>query len=413
MMILNILKKPLIILSLLLTPLMAEVSDEDKVYILTEYLLKEKYKGMAQELNSLTPASPEYKALSQRKRVLTAEARNEAIATVYGKPKFVDLVYDDSSEMFFGRIISTKGNFVRDVDFYMPRQRARAFKKKVEEGRIEIKHVFDGNKLEFRAIELAYMGVTYPIHTIYPNTFSLRLGGYFVGVQDTEIFTKKNGVGATLNLQDLFEMEKKVSVARINAVYKFSPKHRVEASWYRLSSESSKSNSFTFKDENINIDANAALDLYFNTDIYKLNYVYSAYKTSKLELDFRVGLHITQIETGFDASYNINKVNESFEADSITVMAPLPVFGIGLAYEIVPHLMFNYTVDYFAISYDSTVSGAMSDSIVTLDYQFNRYVGIGGGINRTQMRFNATVDGTEFGLRDDVAGLIGYMIFSY
>ncbi len=183
--------------------------------------------------------------------------------------------------------------------------------------------------------------------------------------------------------------------------------------WKHLGIESSKSNSFTFKDENINIDANAALDLYFNTDIYKLNYVYSAYKTSKLELDFRVGLHITQIETGFDVSYNINKVNESFEADSITVMASLPVFGIGLAYEIVPHLMFNYTVDYFAISYDSTVSGAMSDSIVTLDYQFNRYVGIGGGTDRTQMRFNATVDGTEFGLRDDVTGLIGYMIFSY
>jgi len=412
-MIFNILKKPLILLSLLLTPVMAEVSDEDKVYILTEYLLKEKRKGMLQELRSLTPASPEYKALQQRKRALTVEARNEAIATVYGKPKFVNLVYDDSSEMFFGRIVSTKGNFVRDVDFYMPRERARAFKKKIEEGRIAIKHVFDGNKLEFQEIALAYKGVTYPIHTVYPNTFTLKLGGYFIGVQDTEIYTKKNGVGATLNLQELFEMEEKVSVARINAVYKFSPRHRIEASWYSLSNTSSKKANFEFNDKIINIDANAALDIYFNTDIYKLNYVYSAYRTSKLALDFRVGLHITQIETGYDASYNLNSINESFEADSVAVTAPLPVFGLGLAYEIVPNLMFNYTVDYFAISYDSTVSGAMSDSIVTLDYQFNRYVGIGGGINRTQMRFKATVDETEFGLRDDVAGLIGYMIFSY
>ena len=393
--------------------LTAEVSDADKVYILTEYLLKEKTKKIEEALKTLIPATPEYKALKERQSTLTVEARSEAIATVYGKPKFENLVYDDSSEMFFGRIVSTNGNFVRDVDFYMPRRRARVFKKKVEAGRIEIKHVFDGNKLEFREIDLAYEGVNYPIHTVFANTMSLRLGGYFVGVQDTEIYTKKNGVGATLNLQDLFDMQEKVSVARVNAIYKFSPKHRVEVSWYRLSNESSKSNNFTFKDETINLDANAALDIYFKTSIYKLNYVYSAYKTSKLEFDFRVGLHITQVETGYKASYNLNRINESFEADSLAVTAPLPVFGLGVAYEIVPNLMFNYTVDYFAISYDSTVSGAMSDSIMTLDYQFNRYVGIGGGINRTQMRFKATVDETEFGLRNDVAGLIGYMIFSY
>ena len=396
---------------LLASPLAAEISSEDQVYILTEYLMKKKAKALDKELKGLTPASPEYKALEQQKKNLLVEARNQAIATVYGKPKFENLVYDDNSEMFFGRIVSSNNNFIRDVNFYMPRKRARAFKKKVQAGRIEIEHLFDNHQLEFKDIELEYKGVSYPLHILTPNTLSLKMGGYFVGVQDTEIYTRKNGVGATINLQDLFDMKEQVSVARINAIYKFSPKHRMEASWYRINSNSNKSADFTFNDEQI--DASAALDIYFDTNIYKLIYAYSAYKTSKFEFTFRVGLHITKVSTGYKASYNINEINENVESDNIAITAPLPVLGIGLAYEIAPNLMFNYTADYFALSYDSSVSGAMSDSILSLDYQFNRYVGIGGGVNRTQMRFKAVEDKTEFGLRNDVAGILGYMIFSY
>ena len=396
---------------LLSTSLYAQPSSEDQVYIITDYLLREKSKELDKRLKSLTPASPEYKALLEKKKSLQVEARNEAIATVYGKPRFDTLVYDDNSEMFFGRIVSSNENFVRDVDFYMPRKRARAFKKNTKEGQIEIEHLFHDNSLKFKDIELEYAGVTYPLNIVQPNTFTLKLGGYFIGVQDTNIYTQRNGVGATIDLQDLFDMDEKVSVARVNLVYKFNPKHRIEASWYSVNSESSKSADFTFND--VDIDASAALDIYFDTNIYKINYAYSVYKTSKLELSFRAGFHITKIKTGYHATYNINQVNESFEEDAIAITAPLPVLGIGLNYAFSPDLLLNYTVDYFALSYDSTVSGAMSDSILTLDYQFNRYVGIGGGINRTQMRFKAVDDNREFGLRDDVAGLIGYMIFSY
>ena len=407
----------ILIFFILTSSLYAEISREDKVYILTDHLIKEKSKKIDKELNALTPASPEHKALVLEKKKMTVQARNEAIATVYGKPKFEHLIYDDSSEMFFGRIVSSKGGFVRDVDFYMPRKRARAFKKKLANGTIEIEHAFDGNRLEFRDIELEYKGVNYPLHVVIPNTMSLRVGGYFVGVQDTEIYTRTNGIGATLNLQDLFDMKEQVSVARVSGAYKFNPRHRIEASWYGMRNESHKATSFTYKGQDVNLSGNASLDFKYNTDIYKLNYVYSAYKTSKLELDFRVGLHITQITTGYNAEYDVTAGNtqagEQFGSDTIAVTVPLPVLGIGLIYEIVPNFMVNFQIDYFALSYDSSVSGSMTDSVLSLEYQFNRYIGIGGGLNRTQTRFNAEVEGTEFGLRDDVGGLIGYVILSY
>ena len=400
-------------LALVCVNLEAEISDSDKVNILTDYLVKEKSREIDQKLSQAQADSLEHESLMQQKEMATIRSRNEAVATIYGKPVFKSLVYDDDTEMFFGRIVSQNGNFEKDVNFYMPKQRARAFKKNLEAGRIEIEHVFDDNELVFKEIELNYEGVHYPLHVNAPNTFTLKLGAYFVGMQDTEIMAKKNGIGGVLNLQELFDMEENVNVMRISAAYKFNPKHRVELSWYNLDSSSQKSIEKEFEFEGEVVKAGAALDIYFDTDIYKLNYVYSAYHTNKLELSFRAGLHITSIATGFTAGYELGTISESFQSGSVSVTAPLPVAGLGLDYEIVPNLNINYTIDYFAISYDSTVSGSMTDSILSLDYTFNQYFGIGGGVNRTQMRFKAESEGTELQFRDDVVGLVGYVILSY
>lgn len=393
--------------------LIAEISDSDKVNILTDYLVKEKNREVDQKLSQVEVDSLEQEALLQEKENTTVRARNEAVATIYGKPTFKSLVYDDDTEMFFGRIVSQNGNFEKDVNFYMPKQRARAFKKNLEGGRIEIEHVFDDNELVFKEIELNYEGVNYPLHVAIPNTFTLKLGGYFVGAQDTVLSAKKNGIGATLNLQDLFDMESEVNVLRVNAAYRFNPKHSIEASFYSLKSSSERTVDTSFEFDGETINAGAALDIYFNTDIYKVNYVYSAYRTNKLEFSFRAGLHITALETGLSARYNLGTASESIQKSSISITAPLPVVGLGFDYEIMPKLNLNFAVDYFAISYDSTVSGSMSDSVLTLDYRFSKYIGIGGGFNRTQLNFKAKDEDTVVEFNNDVAGVLGYVIVSY
>ncbi len=200
---------------------------------------------------------------------------------------------------------------------------------------------------------------------------------------------------------------------RVGATYKFNPKHKVEASFYSLKSSSEKTVETSFEYNGETVNAGAAVDIYFNTDIYKVNYVYSAYRTSKLEFMFRVGLHITALETGLRAGYNLGTASENFQTSNVSITAPLPVVGLGFDYEIMPKLNLNYTFDYFAISYDSTVSGSMSDSILSLDYTFNKYIGVGAGFNRTQLSFKAKDEDTVVEFNNDVAGVLGYVIFSY
>ena len=385
-------------LLLLVNTILLAITDEKKVLYVTDYLYKEKL------LHRDPSKSPED---------LRIEARNQALASIYGKPTFETLKYDETSEMFFGRIRSSKGNFIRDVNFYMPKRRAHIFQKNIDSGKLTIEHVYEDEALTFKEIDLTYEGVAYPLHIKEPNTYTLRVGGIFTATQDTNMLAKKNGVGATLNLQELFKMEQQTQAARIEGIYKFNQKHRLEFSWYKLENSSHISKSKTFTAFGETVEAGATLDIKFDTQITKFTYAYSAYQTNRLALDFRLGIHSTGITTGYTATYNIYDINKSNSAESISVTAPLPVIGLGLNYELFHNVNLRYAIDYFFVSYDSSVTGTFTDSVLALDYTFNRYFGLGGGINTTKMRFRTHDQDVDFELRHEVIGAIWYATFSY
>lgn len=381
----------LIILFLLIytSSLNAELNDEDKILILTDYLVKNEGKT-------------------------TVEARNEAMATIYGKPKFENLVYDDNSEMFFGTVVSENKNFSKDINFYMPRQRAVKFKRDLKSGRIEIEHAFDNNQIVIKDIELDYAGVKYPLSVYDTSNIIIKIGGYFVSSQDTEIVVKKNGVGGAINLQNLLEMEEKTEVFRAEAIYKFNAKHKLEFTYFSLKNSSSKTINKEFTDLNgQTVEVGAAVTLNFDTDIYKINYIYSAYQTNKLDLTFRAGLHITGITTGMKGYIAIEEgTTSSYTNQEIAITAPLPVLGLGLDYKISNSFKVKYNIDYFFMSYED-VRGVMTDTVLALDYTYNKYIGFGVGVNSTKMRIKKRTEGKDFELRHEVAGALAYLIFSY
>ena len=378
----------ILLLALSSSLLNAEINDEDKILILTDYLVKEEQKDVLQ-------------------------ARNEAIATVYGKPIFKKLIYNDNSEMFFATVVSEHGNFQRDVNFYMPRERAVKFKKELDSGKIEIEHAFDDNKIVIKEIELNYEGVNYPLRMSQTQTLIVKAGGYFVGTQNTKILAAKNGIGGTIDLQELFDMQEKVSVFRLDALYKFNPKHAIEFSYYSLKNSSTKELQQPLEFNGKGLAKGTSVDIYFNTDIYKLNYIYSAYKTNKLDLTFRAGLHITKITTGVDAKIDFLVADdEALKSESVALTAPLPVFGMGLGYKLSNDFTLNYTVDYFFISFEN-VTGSMVDTLLSLDYQYNQYIGAGFGLNTTKTMVEGRVDSTKLEVGHDVNGALAYLIFSY
>jgi len=143
-----------ILLLLLPTFIYADITDEEKILILTNYLIKNEGKSVAQ-------------------------ARNKAISTIYGEPKFQNLVYDDSSEMFFAQIVSKEGNFIKDINFYMPYHRAVEFKKDLNSGLIKIEHNFKNNKIIIKKIKFNYKNIDYSLSVKESSKITLKLGVFF------------------------------------------------------------------------------------------------------------------------------------------------------------------------------------------------------------------------------------------
>jgi len=239
----------------------------------------------------------------------------------------------------------------------------------------------------------------------FPDNFQLRLGGYILADQDTDVELTRNGSGATLNLQDRFNMKKTTQVVRLDGYYRFSHSHGIEFSWYSIKNNSQTNKDFKWGDSNISVSGE--LNTFFDTDIYKVNYLYSFYNSSKVELALAIGLHVTALNIGFDGTYLSNRSTNN-SGESIKLTAPLPVAGFRLRYNIFPQWSVNYSIDYFFLTFDG-FQGALSDSTLTTEYRLFKHFGLGIGINSTRMRLEATTsDNTLFKVNHDVLGGLIY-----
>ena len=238
-----------------------------------------------------------------------------------------------------------------------------------------------------------------------PDDLQLRLGGYLLADQDTDIKLSKRGVGTTINIQDIFEMEAASQVFRLDGYYRFTPAHAIEFAWYSINNSSSTDQSFTWEDQNIT--AVGSLSTHFNTDIYKVNYLYSFYHNKEVELALSAGLYIMAIDVGFSGNYTSNGTADN-QGEAAKVTAPLPVAGLRLNYHIMPEWSVRFAVDYFLITVDG-IKGALSDSLLAIDYRITPHFGLGVGLNSTRMRIESKLDNDVLlNVNHDVAGGLVY-----
>ncbi len=376
-------KIAIFLLFITLTVLDADISSNEKVLILTDYLIKQE---------NQTPT----------------QARNEAVATVFGKPIFTQLSYDDDTEMFFGRVSSTKTPLSRKINFYMPKRRAHDFMKNKDDAKLEIIHKVKDNEVKISSIDLNYRGIRYPMALKSDTSMNLKIGAYFVAAQDTTISAETKGIGGSIDLQEVFNLQEKTQALRIDFGYEFNQKHKISASYYKIDNSNTRTIApIEFDGVSIGGDVN----LQFNITITKLTYIYSAYRTNKFEFTTRVGLHLTTFDTRLSTVANVNGSTTSSEQINLNLPAPLPVFGLGFDYDISDDLALSYHVDYFNLT--TEIQGSMVDTQIELNYMLYDYLGFSLGINTTKMDFSTQVNQTTVALNHDIAGVMASVIFRY
>ncbi len=194
------------------------------------------------------------------------------------------------------------------------------------------------------------------------------------------------GLGTVIDAEDDLGLDSSDTVLRLDAYYRFNPRHRIDFSVFDLSRDATATidESIQFGDEIF--DINSTISSEYDLAVYKAAYTYSFFVRDHGYLGVTAGLYVLATDISLTESNT-----GQFEADDLT--APLPVIGLRGKYQLTPRLVLRSSAELFAIEFDN-VDGSLSDFYIGLDYHFHDNFAVGLGYNNVSLDVDA--DGSEF-----------------
>jgi hypothetical protein len=247
----------------------------------------------------------------------------------------------------------------------------------------------------------------------------VQIGAFVIGNTNTLMGAENSGVGAYLNTDDLLDMESSVTVARLDGYWRFTPNQRLEFSYYNINRKGSKvlNQDIDWNGEVFGVGTNVNSDL--KTTTYKLNYSWSFYRNEKVDLGIGAGLHITEIEASLDGTAYTNPSDpnnsptEYVGAQTVKVLAPLPVAGFRISYNITDRVRIRGATDIFVLKFEDN-KGSFRDTSIGIDWRFSKHVGVGASIVNDDLYLEATADNeTTLKIKNDVLGAEAFVSFYF
>ncbi len=242
--------------------------------------------------------------------------------------------------------------------------------------------------------------------------FKLALGGYLVGYHKTELSaTSPYLIGTNINLQDDLGMDTQTRSFRVDSYYRFNPQHRIEFSYYSIYTKSIKETERDLNWQDVTFEAGAVIDSYLNMDIFKLNYAYTFYNSEQVELSLGVGAHMISTSTGLSGKATVDGETVTDSNGSTKFLAPLPVIGFSMTYNLSDKWQVIGSLDYFGLAIDD-FSGYFTDLKVVAEYQAFENVGLGIGLNSTTLNLQVNKD-FKYRVDQGVTGVLVYASYRY
>jgi hypothetical protein len=168
---------------------------------------------------------------------------------------------------------------------------------------------------------------------------------------------------------------------RLDATWRFAPKHKVRAMYFNVSQSASH-----VLDRDITVDdtvypVNVTVNAKRTTAVYELAYEYAFLRRDNYEITASAGLHAMDFGLSITGTGTVNGQAGQVHTESASVTAPLPVFGLRGLWEIAPKWFVDAQFQYFTLTIDN-IDGEVTDFRAGLTYMFSKHVGVGAGYNR-------------------------------
>ena len=207
------------------------------------------------------------------------------------------------------------------------------------------------------------------------DKFYFRVGGQAFTRFRTRvrIDSETLGQGTEITLEDATDMEEKITIARLDGVYRFTDKHSMGFSYYDIDRTGSAilDEEITWDGEVFPIDI--TVESLFTQEVFELSYAYTFLLRPKGVMAATVGLHTMRFTTGLRELGGDRERTSSAEA-------PLPSVGIRGQYRVGEKWRFVGKINWLDVAVGN-YSGTFADTLLTVEHDTWDNVGLGFGIN--------------------------------
>lgn len=230
--------------------------------------------------------------------------------------------------------------------------------------------------------------------------FELRVGT-FITDRDTDLgLTTSAGLGTKFDFESDFGADSSNAVFRVDAVFRFSRKHRIDAAYFDLSRGATRTidRQITIGDRVFDINANVVSDL--SVKIFKFAYSYMFAAGDNYEFGPTIGIFFQRNKARFEV-VNLGQV----ESDSLSL--PLPVIGFRGGYDLTERLHLIGSGEFFFLKIDK-YDGSLIDARGAIEFDLFRNIGVGVAYN--WIKINVDVDNPNIDWNIDwrTSGVLAY-----
>jgi len=234
--------------------------------------------------------------------------------------------------------------------------------------------------------------------------FTLSAGGSISKFNsDLKVNGKDRGNNAEVDVEDDLGQDEDVDFYALKAIWRFADRHRLSLEYSPFSRDSRTQLENEFEFEDTVISSGSAISTDSDFAIYDVNYIYSFYKSSDMEIGVSGGIYWIGLDFDVQASGFIEDENGDIAFDdnysnSVSTDAPLPLLGFYFDYQLSQRWELHSGARYFSAEIDD-YDGYILSLLVGVEYSVLDNVSLGLSVSRFELDVKANEDSFngEFG----------------
>jgi hypothetical protein len=224
-----------------------------------------------------------------------------------------------------------------------------------------------------------------------PDRVWVDLGGMTTELSTDVSLTGKNGVGAVVDFEDVFDLPGSKSTWQVQGTVRVSEKRRwVDFGYVQINRSGGRQLQQDVQWGDYLFTAGGTVQAEFNTQFIYGAYRYDFLHEDKIRISGSAGLSWTVLGTQLAGNATFDNgsgpVNGNYDVKE-SVGAPVPLVGLNFDWALTKGLVLRSYNRFFRIKV-SDVDGGLYETGVHLNWYFIRNLGIGLGFDRIQVKLN-------------------------